>query len=214
MTCRRAVRHAATHPRDRPPDAAVRPIRPMQPRPPAMPSRRRAWRDGAEFALCQAGWWLCVLGAARHAPAAGIAFAVGLVAGHLVSRDQPARATALVVAVTLVGWLWDSLLARTGLLVYVDSPLPATAAPAWMAALWAMFAIQLDGPLRALHDHRWLAVAVGALAGPLSFRAGAALGAVQLVDPTTALIAIGLGWACLLPACLALARRCRCAPAS
>lgn len=167
----------------------------------------RAMRAGAMFVLCQAGWFLCVAGAARHAALLGIGFAAGMVAGHLVSHAQPARAAGLVVSVTAIGWLWDSMLARSGLLVYVDSALPAVAAPVWMAALWALFAIQLDGPFRWLQGRPWLAAGLGALVVPWSFRAGAALGAVRMAGVGEALLAIGLGWAFLLPACLALAHR-------
>ena len=47
----------------------------------------------------------------------------------------------------------------------------------------------------------------GALAGPLSFRAGAALGAVRFSDPALSLFALSVGWAVLMPLMLALARR-------
>jgi len=47
---------------------------------------------------------------------------------------------------------------------------------------------------------------VGAFAGPASFRAGAALGAVHFNDPTAALVVIATGWAFILPAALAIAR--------
>ena len=39
----------------------------------------------------------------------------------------------------------------------------------------------------------------GAIGGPLAFFAGASIGAVELVSPAIALIAIGIGWAVMLP---------------
>lgn len=209
MTCRRAIRRPASNARESVRSVERLPDNPGTRSAPDVPVRDEspAMRAGAMFVLCQAGWFLCVAGAARHAALLGIGFAAGMAAGHLVSHAQPARAAGLVVSVMAIGWLWDSLLARTGLLVYVDSALPVVAAPVWMAALWALFAIQLDGPFRWLQGRPWLAAGLGALVAPLSFRAGAALGAVKMADVGEALLAIGLGWAFLLPACLALARR-------
>ncbi|MFL9896379.1 DUF2878 family protein, partial [Paraburkholderia sp. RL17-381-BIF-C] len=79
--------------------------------------------------------------------------------------------------------------------------------PWWLLALWALFAVQLNVLFGWLKRRLLLAAAAGALAGPLSFRAGAAFGAVQFADPVLSFVAIGAGWAVLMPLMLALARR-------
>jgi hypothetical protein len=58
---------------------------------------------------------------------------------------------------------------------------------------------------------RWLrrstaiAAVAGAIGGPLAFFAGSSIGAVELVSPAIALIAIGIGWAVMLPLLVKLA---------
>jgi len=48
---------------------------------------------------------------------------------------------------------------------------------------------------------------LGAVAGPLSFRAGAALGALNFVKPLPAFVSLAIGWALLLPLIVLLSRR-------
>ncbi|WP_415767808.1 DUF2878 family protein [Paraburkholderia sp. J69-1] len=60
---------------------------------------------------------------------------------------------------------------------------------------------------RRLARRRWLAALLGAAGGPLSFRAGAALGAVHFAQPMAAFCALALGWSVILPASLWLAER-------
>ncbi|WP_323122287.1 DUF2878 domain-containing protein [Burkholderia alba] len=156
---------------------------------------------------CQAGWFVCVMSAARGHGWLGVVFAAAMVALHLAVSARPAREARLVATVMLAGWLWDSAVAKSGLLVYPNGVLIAGTAPYWMAALWALFAIQLNVLFRWLRVRPISSACLGAAAGPLSFRAGAALGAVHFTDSGAALVTLAVGWALLLPACIALARR-------
>ena len=61
-------------------------------------------------------------------------------------------------------------------------PLPMLA-PAWILALWALFAIALREPLRWLHGRWPLAALLGALGGPLSYAGAERLGACTLNRP-------------------------------
>jgi len=80
-------------------------------------------------------------------------------------------------------------------------------APPWILGLWALFATTLNVSLNWLKG-RWLVAALlGGIAGPLSYWAGARLGAVVLVEPVPALVALSIGWAILMPLLMALARR-------
>jgi hypothetical protein len=58
-----------------------------------------------------------------------------------------------------------------------------------------------------LKPRLWLAALLGAVAGPLSFRAGAALGALRFSRPLPALLTLGAGWMVLLPLLIVLSRR-------
>ncbi|RQR32496.1 DUF2878 domain-containing protein [Burkholderia sp. Bp9015] len=159
------------------------------------------------LATTQLGWLVCVMAAASHRAAWGFAYALFATAGHLLYAGRPSREARLVIVVTVSGWLWDSAVAHSGLLAYPNGVLLPGTAPYWLAGLWALFAIQLNTLLRWLKHRPLVAILVGALAGPASFRAGAALGAVHFRDPVAALVVLATGWAVILPAALALARR-------
>jgi hypothetical protein len=58
-----------------------------------------------------------------------------------------------------------------------------------------------------LKGRPWLAVAFGAVGGPLAYLAGNRLGGVEMSEPALALLVQGLGWAAMMPLLLRLAAR-------
>jgi len=64
--------------------------------------------------------------------------------------------------------------------------------------------LQINPVFASLRRRRLLCAMLGAVGGPLSFRAGAALGAVQFIDIWRALALIGAGWAVMLPGLITL----------
>ena len=165
------------------------------------------WRAALNVALYQAGWFACVLGAANGLPWVGGAAAVAIVVWHLATAPWPGREAALIGAAIVVGALFETLVVRAGWARYPTQPLVAGAAPAWMIALWGLFATMLNVALRAFRDRLALAALLGAIGGPLAYYAGARLGAVAFPDFAAAMIAIAAGWAVAAPLLLALARR-------
>ncbi|MFM0737438.1 DUF2878 domain-containing protein [Paraburkholderia xenovorans] len=159
------------------------------------------------FAVCQLGWFVCVLSAARGAGWLGMLFAVAAVLWHLWRVAGPIREARLLALTVAVGMMWESALVYSGLLSYPSGTFIVGLAPYWLSALWALFAIQFNTVYVWLREKTWLAALLGALAGPLSFRAGAALGAVHFDRPLAAWVVLSFGWAVLLPALLKLARR-------
>lgn len=165
---------------------------------------------GAETAvyavLSQGGWLACVVSAARGCGWLGMLCAVLLAGAHLLRARAPAREAALIAVVSALGWIWEAVPTALGCLRYPNGILLSGTAPYWMAGLWMLFAAQLNMLFRWLRG-RWLTAAlVGAAAGPLSFRAGAALGAVQFSSPAAWLL-LGCGWAVLLPSAVWLGGR-------
>jgi hypothetical protein len=79
--------------------------------------------------------------------------------------------------------------------------------PLWMVALWAAFATTFNISLRSLRDRPGIVALLSLAGAPLAYAAGARLGAFAWQDATAALAVIALGWALLLPALLAVARR-------
>ena len=71
--------------------------------------------------------------------------------------------------------------------------------------LWALFASTMNISLNWLHDRKVLAMLIGAVAGPLSYWSGARLGALQLSNPSAAIIYLSIGWAAIVPVLLKIA---------
>ena len=80
-------------------------------------------------------------------------------------------------------------------------------APYWIIGMWMLFATTLNISLGWLKSSRVLAALFGGIGGPLSYYTGSELGGVIFVDQTAALIALGVGWATLMPILLSLATR-------
>jgi len=159
------------------------------------------------FIAFQLGWFACVLGAARGWPLTGTAIAALIVVWHIVRAARPAEELKLIAVALLIGVLWDSTLIALGLTDFSSGTLLVGLAPPWILALWALFATTLNLSLRWLRQRWLLAALLGAVAGPLSYWAGARLGAVQFVELWPALIALSVGWALLTPVLMIVASR-------
>ena len=165
------------------------------------------WAPALYFILGQAGWFACVLGASSGKAYLGIALVIVLVVAHLLRATRAAPEIKLIAAVLIIGGSWESALLFLGLLSYPTSGDTHGIAPLWLLALWGLFAAQFNTTYRWLKKRLLIGALLGAFAGPLSFRAGAALGALQFVKPLPATVALAIGWACLLPLIIILSRR-------
>ena len=165
-------------------------------------SRRTAWRLILNLAAFQTGWLAAVLGAAQGLAWLGPTVAAGAIALHLGVACRRSLEVRLLGAAVVVGVVLEQALLVAGFTLYPGDP---SWVPLWMLALWPLFATSLNVSLAWLKPHRRLAVIAGAVAGPLAYAAGEALGAIRLEGH--ALPAIALGWAVALPLLLALASR-------
>ncbi len=155
----------------------------------------------------KATWTAIVLSAAAGNPFIGVmavAIAVGI---HLWLSDNADAEIRLLLIAAAMGFAWESLLVLSGLLQYSSGNLVPGLAPYWIVAMWVLFATTLNVGMRWLRRNNATAVIAGAVGGPLAFFAGASTGAVELVSPAISLIAIGAGWAMLLPLLVQIARR-------
>jgi hypothetical protein len=136
-----------------------------------------------------------------------VTFAIVLIALHLRRVVRPLPEAKLIISVAILGGLWESALVSGGLLAYPDTAVIPGMAPAWLLALWGLFAAQINTTYDWLKKRIWLAPLLGAIAGPVSFHAGAKLGAVYFVRPWPAAAALAGGWAVILPLIILLSRR-------
>ena len=159
------------------------------------------------FIAFQAGWLACVLSAAAGYPWLGTSIIILLLLVHLRLVAQPRPELLLILMVSLLGGLWDSILVSSGAVVFASGTLLPYAAPYWIVAMWALFASTLNASLNWLKRHLGLSALLGAIAGPAAYYAGHRLGGVEFPDLFNALAILSIGWAILTPALLALAAR-------
>lgn len=164
------------------------------------------WAPSLYFVFGQAGWFACVLGAAHGLAWIGILTGVLLICLHLLRVPRPLIEFKLIASVVVIGGIWENTTVAFGLLAYPGMPVHGWA-PAWLFALWGMFAAQANTTYQWLKQRRKLAALLGAIAGPVSFHAGSALGAVYFLKPWPAIAALTVGWALLLPLLMLLATR-------
>lgn len=158
------------------------------------------------FVAFQLGWFACVLSAANNQPLLGIGSALLLLGLHFSLSSQVRRDLVLVAAIALIGSSWDSLLTWQQLMLFSSGQYHHNLAPAWISAMWLMFATTINSSLRWLYQRYWLAALLGAIAGPLAYQAGAALGAVNLPQPMLTMVLMSIGWALMMPLFIKLAQ--------
>lgn len=160
------------------------------------------------FVLFQAGWFVCVLGAASGRPGLGAGLGLVLVFAHLVLVPDRGREAGLLLFALALGLAVDSFHARTGVLVFMSGGLNPGLAPCWLLVLWMQLASILRFSLSWLAGRYALAGVLGALAGAGAYAAGVRLGAAGFgLDMAPALIRIGAGWGLALPLLLFAARK-------
>lgn len=166
-----------------------------------------ALRLGLGFALFQGAWFAAVIGAAHGEVALGVVAVAAVVAGLIACSTRRVADLQLVLLALAIGLVWDSVLARTGVVEYASpGPLPGWA-PVWILALWALLAPMLREPMRWLHGRPLLAALLGGVGGALSYAAAARLGACRFPEPVLAMVVLGAGWALIMPLLLAAAQR-------
>jgi hypothetical protein len=180
-------------------------ISPRPRRSPGLPPSRA--RVLGNFVLFQLAWFAGVVGAAHDMAWLGIIAISVACACHLAFSASPMLELRLILCASLIGVVWESALVAFGLIQYTHGMLVAGFAPPWIVAMWALLAITLNVSLRWL-KHRWLLAALmGAVAGPLSFLAGARLGAATFTGGIYSTLALAIGWACLMPLMMWLSNR-------
>jgi hypothetical protein len=157
--------------------------------------------------LFKIAWLSTVLGSANDMPLLGplaVAVAVGV---HLKMAANPAREALLLLLAGIIGLTWDSIMVTAGWVSYPNGTLVPGFAPYWIVAMWILFATTLNIAFRWLREKPWTAALLGGVFGPLSYFGGASAGAVVLLQPVNALVALSVAWAILMPALLALGRQ-------
>jgi hypothetical protein len=157
------------------------------------------------FLFFQIAWFAGVLGAAHGFPWLG-PLAVAVVVAYHLAHVADARSELMLLAVAAaIGLVCDSMLVATGWVTYPAGQWHPLLAPYWILTMWVAFATTFNVSMKWLRGRNILASLFGALGGPLSYLGGAKLGAATFVDTTSALTALALGWAIIMPLLMAAA---------
>ncbi|MEO1082892.1 MAG: DUF2878 domain-containing protein [Acidobacteriota bacterium] len=151
------------------------------------------------FVVLQVGWFSCVLGAAWGVAWLGPAVVLVLVVLHLLYSRSWRRDLALMAGLCLVGVAFETLLVRSGWIVY-EGAVVAGWAPPWIVALWVHFGTMRHALLRMVYGRPAVGALAGAIGGPLAYAGGVALGAASFSPPEwRAPLALGVAWALVIP---------------
>ena len=147
------------------------------------------------YALYQAGWFGCVLGAAWRHPWIGLAVALALAAAHLLLSRERAIEVRLMLLAAAVGFVVETAQLAAGTYRFPAGTIAESLPPPWLLALWLQIATAFRYSLRRIVSPLVPAVLFGAIGGPVAFLAGARLGAVEFLPPVTSgLLRLSLAW--------------------
>ena len=150
------------------------------------------------FLLFQLVWFVCILGAAKNATHAAVAFSLLIILFHFYLTKYKTSELKILLLASIIGFLFDGFLLKSELVLYADHGWSYSVTPLWIIILWMGFAITLNSSLSWLKKKLNLSILFGAIGGPLAYLAGEKLGAVTLLT-SDALIIISTGWAIITP---------------
>jgi hypothetical protein len=145
------------------------------------------------------GWFACVMGAAQGYPMLGPLIVVLLLGLHLFLTADFVREVRVIAMVGIGGSLVDTLMMWSGVYSFVGHA-ERWMCPLWITALWMNFATTFNTSLSWLSSRYFLAAIFGAVGGPLSYYAGAQLGALHFPPhPALSLAVLVLLWGLAMP---------------
>ena len=147
----------------------------------------------------QIAWWACVAGVGNGFEVPALLLACALVGLHLFFAPRPQDDVQLAAVALVVGLLIDTGLQAASVIRFYGwawGPL----SPFWLWLLWILFAMTLNTSLAFLQTKPlWLSALAGAVFGPLTYYAGAQLGAASLNNSLIQIGALALAWMLALP---------------
>lgn len=140
----------------------------------------------ANAVFFQITWFACVIGGAAGAPQWGFAGVLALLVCSWFS-GQFRRDLSLLALLGVTGFFLDTAWIALGILDFGEGAL----APSWIVALWLGFSLTVNHSLGWLRQRPLLAGVLTATAAPITYLAGARLGAVEILDPWGLLLLAG-----------------------
>lgn len=154
------------------------------------------------------GWGLCLEQASEGRPYIGPFVVLLILLFHLALATQKRAEIVVIVSVTLIGSLLDTLYSLFGIIQFQATlPFFPWAAPLWVTSIWVLYSMCLNHSLQWLHQRWLLASLLGSLGAICSYLAASRIGAITfLMGETSSLILIGTVWAIAFPLSLSYSR--------
>lgn len=149
--------------------------------------------------LFQITWFACVIGSTHQLTWPGALACSCLFLWQWSPKNRHPSDTILIIAAIVLGLFVDSLWLQLNLFSFTyQSPINGVA-PAWIIILWIGFALTINHSLGWIKAHPLLPALVGLIGGPLSYLAGAKLGAISYqADHLLICSSLGIAWAIAL----------------
>lgn len=155
----------------------------------------------------QAGWWACIAGVGRGLEIEALVFCVLLIGAHLHFSRSPRQELKLGAIALLIGVVLDSLLQSFSVIAFYGWAL-GPLSPFWLWALWVLFGLTLNSSLAFLRAQPlFIAAMLGLFFGPITYYAGAKLGAAGLNASPFHILSLALVWMLAMPLLVTAAKQ-------
>ncbi len=185
-----------------------------------MTSGAWALREGStlwkilNFTLMQAAWFACVLGSRDDAVWIGWAVTLAFFVFHFALAATRRADALLSLFAVAMGFVYETFNRWSGVVTVTSDFLPHPWAASWLLLLWVAFALAIRHSMAWMSGRYVVGAVLGAVAGPVSWRGGAALGGVTLSSaPAVAGVSVpwwvvlGVEWGAAMPLLLLVASR-------
>lgn len=147
----------------------------------------------------QTAWWACIAGVGHGLEIPALVYGLVLAGLHLAFAPKPWQEVQLATIALALGVAIDSMLQATSVIHFYGWSL-AFLSPFWLWLLWVLFAMTLNTSLAFLQTKPlWLGSLLGLVFGPLTYYAGAQLGAASFESSLIHIGALALAWMVALP---------------
>ena len=154
----------------------------------------------------QMGWWACVAGVGLGLEIPALAFCSVLVGVHLFFSAYRWVDIKLALIACLAGVVIDTAL-QYATVIQFDGWALAPLSPFWLWMLWVLFALTLNTSLAFLKQAPLILSALAGLVfGPLTYIAGAKLGAASFDNSLPHIAILGVTWMLAMPALVRMAQ--------
>lgn len=155
----------------------------------------------------QVGWWTCISSIRWGLELEAIAFCAVMFAMHLRFSKAPLQELKLGSVTLLLGIFVDSMLQHFDVIEFYGWSL-GPFSPYWLWTLWILFSFTLNNSLAILKNQSlFINALIGMIFGPLTYYAGAKLGAASFVASTAHIMSLSFVWMLAMPLLVVVAKR-------